>query len=113
MSTQTPDRKSYARLILADRQGPTTFWATLGRSIGRRNGFPILLLMSVLIGLFCIWMDMIPSLGGFLIGLALGCSAMIVGQIRSYLSKRALVDEFIDWKKVEAAAEDKPEASVP
>jgi hypothetical protein len=93
------DRKSYARLILDDRQESSTFWPTLSRSIGRRNSLPVLLGMSVLLGMFYIWMDMLPVLGGFLIGLAVGCSAMIVGHIRSYMRKRALVDDFLDWKK--------------
>lgn len=99
------DKKAYARMILADREVSTSFWHALRRSIGRNNGFPVVVLVSILIGAFWIYTDMFPITGGLLIGVACGGSAFWIKQISAYVRQRAWVDEFVDWEKVQEAAD--------
>ncbi len=98
------DSKTYARMVLEDRKSSTSFRRALGRSIGRRSLFPVIVMVCIFIGAVWIYMDMFPVVGGFLIGAACGCSALLIIQIKDHLRHRLLTEEFVDWKKVEEVA---------
>jgi hypothetical protein len=100
------DRKTYARMVLDDRKASSSFWRALRRSIGGRNLFPVILMVCVFIGAIWIYTDMFPAVGGFLIGAACGCSALLIMQIKDHLRHRSLTEQFVDWKKVEEIAEE-------
>lgn len=98
------DKKSYARLILADREGSATFAQALQRGTVKNSGFFMLLLVSILLGCLWLWMDL-PAMAGFMFGLAAGSCAFWLGQIKRYVQTRPLTEEFVDWKKVEEVAD--------
>ncbi len=102
------NRKTYARLILADRAASATVTQAIRRTMTKNPGF--LVLMAVCVALGCLWTftGMAPAIGGFMFGLATGVVACWAGTIKRYVHMRPYTEEFVDWKKVEDAAKDAP-----
>lgn len=98
------DRNTYARLILADRAANATVTQATRRTMAKNPGFLLLLVVCVVLG--CLWTftGMAPVIGGFMFGLAAGVVACWIGTIKRYVRMRPFTEEFVDWKKVEAAA---------
>lgn len=100
------NRKTYAHLILADRAASATVAQAIRRTMAKNPGFLVLMAACVVLG--CLWTfsGVAPAIGGFMFGLATGVVACWVGNIKRYVRMRHFTEEFVDWKKVEAAAQD-------
>jgi hypothetical protein len=105
------DKATYARTILADRKASGSFLSALERSLGRRNATPVLILTFTLLGLAWTWTGLFPIAGGFLLGVAIGFSTLLLLQIKAYLRQKSLMEEFVDWLKVEEAAKEERKVS--
>ncbi len=90
-------------MILADRARSATFAQALRRSSVKNARFFALLIVSVLLGCLWLWLGL-AAMGGFMLGLAVGAGACMLGMIKRFVAHRPMVEEFVDWKKVEEAA---------
>jgi hypothetical protein len=106
--------RDVARLLLAERDVPMSFWQTLWRSLRRGGLLVTLLVLGLVVAVFMIAAKG-PMPGAYLlIGVVIGRASGLVQAVRAYLAQAKFTFRFIDWQKVEHAAKDvTPHRSAP